>query len=151
MRSAEVKRRNCALGSLPSAAKCFSSASWRRCFRAHIGGEQLRMTLFQAKIRGSFVAVELLGCGDDAFIDGEHCGERLRRITAGDGVANGQTRDGRQIARGNPIFQPVKSPFQRADDTIGIPRRQLRFPGVHPSCVQLFQHAASMLAVCGLF
>ena len=139
------------LGQLAFGGQLFQLGIVAECFRAHVGGEQLRMTFFQAKIRGSFVAVELLGRSDDAFIDGEHGGVGLRRITAGDGIANGQTRDGRQIARGDPIFQPVKSPFQRADNAIGIARRQLRFPGVHPSCVQRFQHAASMLAARGLF
>ena len=150
MRSGGSEAEKLRLGQLAFGGQLFQLGVVTQRFRPHIGGEQLRMTFFQAKIRGSFVAVELLGRSDDAFIDGEHGGVGLRRITAGDGIADGQTRDA-AVARGDPIFQPVKSPFQRADNAIGIPRRQLRFPGVHPSCVQRFQHAASMLAARGLF
>ena len=91
MRSGEVKRRNCAAGELAFGGLLRDRRVLGQRFRAHVGGEELRMALFKPEVGGALVAEELVAVADEELVDADHGGFGGRigsRSTSGPGTAD---------------------------------------------------------------
>ena len=139
MRSGEVKRRNCAVGVLPSAARLLDLRVLGQRLRPHIGGEQLRMALFKPEVGGLLVAEEHVAVADEELVDARH-----RRF--GGGIVAHDFRAGNggaESVRFKKRLDPFEAPLQRAHDAIFIARGEPGFPVVHPARVFFLEHVLS--------
>jgi hypothetical protein len=82
---------------------------------------------FEAEVGGVGVAVELVGAGDDVGVNRDHTVEVAEVRVGFEGY-------------GTEVFEPVKAPFEGADDAIGVACGEGGFPGVHPLRVELGEH-----------
>ncbi len=104
--------------------------------RAHVGGEELRMALFQTEIRGALVAEEHVAVADEELVDADHGGFGRRGVAHNVGIGN----RGAKAVRLEKGRDPLEAPLQRAHHAIFVARGQPRLPRVHPARVPVSQH-----------
>src|ERR1700728_680643 len=98
------------------------------------------MTLLEGEIIRSLVGEELGAMAQDEVI-------QLQHGALGRGIIPRRVRGETKSVGLSEFLQPIKSPLHRADDAIGVTRREGGFPAVHPLCVQLAEYPLH-LAVC---
>lgn len=95
---------------------------------ADVGGVQEGMTPLKAEVVGGLVAEEFVGAGNDGRAGDGHSGE----------IGLGSLRSGSEFA------EPVESPFERADDAVGVAGGKGSLPLEHPFGVKAGEHKASL-------
>ena len=91
------------------------------------------MAALEAKVSGYGVAEKLVGAGYYVTVDSGHARETLCRRRFAE-MLGGFEGDGGEV------FEPVETPLEGADDSVGVACGERGFPGVHPLRVELREH-----------